>query len=157
MAQALPIIIAAGTILGAVGQVMSMSAQANAAEYDAKLKDRNAKIILNQTSAEMDDQQRENRRRLSAIRAQYGASGLDFSGSALDVFEDSAMEAELDVQRVDYQGKLRALGENDKAQLARMEASATRTAMPFAVASTLLSGAGQYAKLKAGESLMATG
>jgi hypothetical protein len=129
-----------GAVVSAVGVVAGAAAQANAAEYEAKLADRNAQIIRQQTDAEVSDQRRQNRRRLAAIRAQYGASGLDFSGSALDVLDDSALEAELDVSRIKYQGSLRALEQNDRSQLKRMEAKSAWAAAPIGVASSLLGG-----------------
>lgn len=131
--------------VGAVAQGAAASAaassQAAAAEYNRQVAERN-QVIANQNrvlalrAADQDaaDQRRENRRMLSSIRATYGASGLDMAGSPLDVLGDTAMEGEVDAQRIEYAGRVEArqsalqmLGLKDDAALSAMEASAARS------------------------------
>ena len=113
----------ASGVVGAMGAMAQGKATADAANYSAAVADRNAKIARNQAAVEQDDQRRENVRQLGAIRAAYGGSGLEMAGSPLDVLEDTSIEQELDVARIGYRGELKALGENDKAELARVEAA----------------------------------
>ena len=131
----------ASGVVGAMGAMQQGKAQSNAATYTAQVADRNAKIARQQADVEQEDQRRENMRQRGAIRAAYGGSGIEMAGSPLDVLEDTAMEQELDVERIGYRGTLRALGENDKANLARAEAeNAKSTGAIGAIGSILKTG-----------------
>lgn len=131
----------ASGVVSAAGAMAQGEAQANAAEYEGLVADRNAKIARNQAAVEQEDQRRENLRQLGAVRAAYGASGIEMSGSPLDVLSDTALEQELDVARIGYRGELKAIGEGDKANLARAEADNARSAGAIgAVGSVLKTG-----------------
>jgi len=132
--------LAAGVVSG-LGAVQQLNAQAAASEYNARVADRNARTVLQQTESEAESQRREGRRKLSAIRAQYGASGLTMEGSPLDVLEDSAMEVELDVQKTRYKGHMEALGYTEKAKLSRLQAESAKDARALSFTSQLLGGA----------------
>lgn len=141
-----PLAIAGMTLLsGAVsafGAIQSANAQASAAEYNAKVAERNRKEALRQTDSEVDRERRANRRQLASIRAQYGASGLDASfGAPLDVLEDSATEQERDVAAIERAGQLRAIGYTDEANLQRAEAKNARRAGTISAVGTLFSSA----------------
>lgn len=135
----------ASGVVGAMGAMQQGKAASAAANYQAQVADRNAKIARQQATVEQDDQRRENMRQLGAIRAAYGGSGLEMAGSPLDVLEDTSIEQELDVDRIGYRGTLRALGETDKANLARAEAENAKSAGAIGAVSSIL---------KAGTSLL---
>jgi hypothetical protein len=135
----------ASGVVGAMGAMQQGKAQSQAATYTAQVADRNAKIARQQADVEQEDQRRENMRQRGAIRAAYGGSGIEMAGSPLDVLEDTAMEQELDVERIGYRGTLRALGENDKANLARAEAENAKSAGAIGAMGSIL---------KAGTSLL---
>lgn len=135
----------ASGVVGAMGAMQQGKAASDAANYQAQVADRNAKIARQQAAVEQDDQRRENMRQLGAIRAAYGGSGLEMAGSPLDVLEDTSIEQELDVDRIGYRGTLRALGETDKANLARAEAENAKSAGAIGAVSSIL---------KAGTSLL---
>lgn len=125
--------------VGALSSAGAASAQAeaaaNAAQYKQSVARRNQQIAeqkrqlaLQQARIDAEDKRRENRRKLSEIRASYGASGIDLAGSPLDVLEDSALELELDARRIQhagqvkgYEGALQILGLQDEATLAGIE------------------------------------
>ena len=140
--------IAAAAVLAAASVIKSgqaaqaqADAQAKAAQYeqqaaerDKLVADQNRTLALQNGEIAADDQRRENRRTLSAIRAAYGASGLTQEGAPLEVLQDSAFEGELDAQRAAYEGKVKAresavqmLGLQDRAAIAGLEASAARS------------------------------
>lgn len=119
--------VASGAI-SAAGAMSAGQAQANASVYEAQVAQRNAKIARNQAETDQEDQRRENRRQMGAMRAAYGASGLELAGSPLDVLADTAIEQELDVARIGYRGELRAIGEKDKADAALAAASNAKKA-----------------------------
>jgi len=143
-------------VIGALGAIQSANAQAAAAEYNAKISERNA-VIADQNRKQAvetseiaaSDKRRENRRVLASMRAAYGTSGLDLAGSPLDVLEDTAVEQELDTQRVRYEGRLRAregaiqmLGLHEDATLSLMEGKAAKTAGYIGAAGHLVGGIG---------------
>ena len=78
----------ASAAIGAVGAIQQGKAQANADRYNAQVADRNAASSRQMAAADLEAKQREQRKHFGSVRASYGASGLAFDGSALDVFED---------------------------------------------------------------------
>jgi hypothetical protein len=112
----------AGIALTAVQGFMSYQAEMQAAEAAQQAAEAQAQVMeYNMTIAqqdriqnirlseqESDDEARRGRRELARIRAAYGASGVELSGSPLEVLESSAIDQALDVRRVDYEGKTRA-------------------------------------------------
>jgi len=144
-------------IVGAMGAMQAANAQAEAAEYNARIQERNAiiadqnrKAAVTQASIDAEDKRRDNRRVMASIRAAYGHSGIDLIGSPLDVLEDTALEQELDAQRIEYEGRARSregaikmLGLHEQAELDRMEARSARSAGRTAAAGALIGGAGR--------------
>lgn len=105
--------------------VISTFASANAAKEqqdvmaatanrDAQIADRNKRVAdqdrqIATRTAELaaEDKRRENRRTYASIRAAYGTSGFELSGSPLDVLADTSVEMALDERRVEYEGQVR--------------------------------------------------
>ena len=131
-----------GGVISAVGAITQAQAAANAAEYNQKVNERNAQAALAQGAAEAERVQRTNAQKLGALRAAFGDAGVAFEGSALNIFEDSATEAELDVRRVRYSAQVRSTGFADQAVLDGMEAKAASTAGILGAASAFV-GAGR--------------
>lgn len=105
---------AVGGVVDAVGAAREGEANAQAQEYSAEtarankvIADQDRRLAVKTAQIDAADRTRENRRTLSSIRAAYGMSGGDLSGSPLDVLQDTAMELELDTQRVLYEGRSR--------------------------------------------------
>lgn len=95
---------------------------------DAEIKDQNRKAEVKQLQIAAEDKRRSNRRTLSTIRAAYGSSGFTMEGSPMDVLEDTAGEQELDVQRIEYDARLKSragafevLGLKEQARITRQE------------------------------------
>lgn len=144
----------ASGVIGAVGAIQSANAAKASANYNAQVQENNAKVAernrimsLDQSESEATAKNREVRRTLSTIRANYGKSGMDMAGSALDVLEDSALEGAQDVQMIRYQGDLRAQGYSDEAisqrngaTLSRMNAKSQSSAGIIGAASSLIGG-----------------
>jgi hypothetical protein len=135
-----PALAIVGGVISAVGALAAASAQAKAARFNAQVNERNAAIAREQGAEDAKRQQRLNVQRLGKLRAAYGEAGLSFEGDALSVFEDSAVQAELDVRRIKYNAELRAIGFEDQAQLDRMEAKAATTAGILGAASAFTGG-----------------
>lgn len=154
----------AGGIQASQGAQQQASATAEAGRFNALAyenaalaADRNKHIARDKATLEAKDQRVKNRAVQGQIRAAYGASGLAIDGSPLDVLEATAVEQELDVDKILYRGDIEALGEDDRAlsfrtqaMLARMGASNAQTAGSYASATALLSGVSGALKAGAG-------
>jgi len=147
MAMALTIV---GSVVGAIGSIVSGMAAASAANYNAKVQERNAAAAIEQGGADVEAERRDALRRQGQIRASYGASGMALAGSALDVFEDQVAEDELAVKNIRYKAQVRSTGHQDQAKLDRAEARNASTAGLIGGISTLASGAGKALSMAAG-------
>lgn len=149
-----------GTVVGAIGQMQQMKAQAAMADYQAAV-DRNNKIIAERFAkdARARGSEAEARKRLE-VKALLGKQravmasrnlALD-SGSPLDILADTAQLGELDAltTRTNYERDaigFEAQGMNYAAQaeLRSMEADSLRQAAPLMMFGTILGGIGQLA------------
>lgn len=126
---ALPLLFTIGSaVIGAVGAIQQGKATAAAANHNAQVAEQNAKTAREMAQADVEAKARDQQRHFGAMRAAYGANGLAFEGSALDVFEDQLYDAELDKRLISYKGELRARGYEEEAVNKRMEASAAKSA-----------------------------
>lgn len=151
------VIASQGAQQAAAGQAKAGYYNANAFDNAASASERNANIARSNARLEAQDQRVKNRAVQGQIRAAYGSSGLSIDGSPLDVLEATAVEQELDVDKILYRGDVTALGEEDKAQsyraqaeLARMGAGNSLVAGNYASATALLGGFSGAAKAGAG-------
>jgi len=112
-------IMAAATVIGggvsAYGQIQQGNAAAEAARYQAAVQRNNAIMLDNRAEEERvkgdfeaNQKRREVARILGAQRAGAGASGVEMSGSFLDVLGDSATQGALDVAMLRYNAETRA-------------------------------------------------
>lgn len=146
----------ASGVIGAVGAIAQGQAQKRAADYNAAIDERNAviagqnrKLTIETADIAARDKERENRRIIHSISAAYGSSGLELAGSPLDVLQDTAMEQAVDVQRIRYEGYVRAregaiqiLGLHEDATLKKMEGKAAQTAGYIGAAGSIFGGVG---------------
>lgn len=131
---ALPMILTvastAMSVLGAIqqgnAQEAQYKAQAQAQEYNAKVSQNNAIAANQQAAAREDAQRRERRMRLGEARASIAQSGLTDTGSVLDMFDQSAIDSELDVLNTRYEGQMQARGFNEQAVLDKYGASVSK-------------------------------
>lgn len=155
------IIAGIGSAISAAGAIQQANAASSAAKYNAAIADRNKIIadqdrIQNVRAADMAamDKRREDKRRLAAIRAAYGSSSIQFSGSPLDVISDVSEEMATDQRRISYQGEianregaLKMLYLDEEAKLERSKAKSARTAGYLSAGATLFSGAGNAGEM----------
>lgn len=142
---------AASAAVGVVGAMQQGKAASQAAEYNAAVAERNAGVAHAQASAEIQAKAIEQARHFGNVRAQFGSSGIEFSGSALDVFQDQLTSAEHDKQLIKYKGDMKALGFNDEATLARMNAKNSVTAGYIGAASAVTKSIGSIATYGSGQ------
>jgi hypothetical protein len=158
----------AGAGVSAYGMIQQGKAQRRESEYQAQVDENNAittgyAAIQEQRNAQIEaDQLRGVRdRALGSQRAAAAASGLTISGSVIDVMNDSAIEAEKEIQMSIYRGNIAAQnrrGEADnlrqRAKLTRMSGRNAQRTSFYQAGGTLLSGAASagagYASFKKG-------
>lgn len=143
-----------GTVVSGVGAFSAAQSAAASAEFDADVAERNAALARNQASADADDSRRDARRRIGAIRAQMGSSGFSLTGSPLLVLEDQAAESELDAQRIEFGGEVRAIGQEDSAAASRAEASSFRSSALIGAIGSGIGGLNAAAGSSAGKSVL---
>lgn len=123
-----------------LGEAETGLANRNVGNYNAQVNERNAIISDQQGDAQALQEGQRNEKRLGAMRANYGASGVTMDGSAGDVLEDSASQAKLNEQNVKYNAHLRSIGFSDNAVLDRYRAHYMLTASQYAASASLIQG-----------------
>jgi len=118
-----------GALTGAMGAIQAGRAEVAANTYNAA-QDRM------EAATEEARRRREGARALGAIRAGISKSGVTTEGTPLMVLAESAGEAEIDALNARWQGEA-------SARQYEMRAKSARKAIPFAVGSSLLTGAGK--------------
>lgn len=118
---------AATAITSGVSASNNARRQAAMAEFNAKIQQRNATIAQQQAQAEADRRLSAQERLRGRQRVTIAKSGVQATGSPLDVIEDTELESALDIQNVLYQGALQQQNFNTNADAARMQAAGLRS------------------------------
>lgn len=131
----------AATAVSAYGQYQQSRYQGDLANYNADVAENSAKDAVNQGNAQA-AQQRERARQLSGTQAAtMAANGVDLgSGTAADVFADTAGMGELDALTTVNNAQRQAYGLQSQASGQRAQASATKTFGNMQTGATLLNG-----------------
>ncbi len=106
-----------GTGLQAYGKYKASQDQADAEEYNAAVARQEAELTRQKGILDVDRQRKQSKRFLSQQETLIAKSGIAFSGSAFEVYKDSAEELELDALLIDYNSKIeqqRSLSEADQ-------------------------------------------
>lgn len=152
-------LIIASTAMQAIGAIQegnanaaSLRASQNAANYNAQVSEFNAANQRAVANQQEEAQRRQARQVLGAQRAAVSQAGIGTSGSAADVMQQSATDAELDALSLRYEGDLRARGmlaeadlQRYDAQVAGMNAKAAQRAGYMNAVGSILGGSGRYA------------
>lgn len=136
-------------VVAGVGALSSAHNKKNAAEYNQALAEQNAKVTLDQANVNESAQRRRSARALGR-QVTASADGPGLSGTALDLFDQSAAEAELDALNIRYAGKLGVLTNQARGQLYGMEGENAETQGVLNAGAAGLSGYGGYVKNKKG-------
>ena len=139
--QAAPWISAAGTAMSAYGSIAQGNAIASAAEYNAKLAEREGEMAAKRGA----DEERKLRLKAAVIkakqRAMFGASDVDISkGSPVDVLMATQYNVEQDAATIRYNALNEQLAYGAKAQGFRAEGAAAKTAGKIGAATALFGG-----------------
>lgn len=143
MAAAIPYITAAAAVVSTVGAIQQASTASKADKFNAAVASQNAKIAGDQAQMQLAQQQIDTVRKIGAIKAGYGASGVTSDGSPMDVLADSYTQSEMDANTIIYNGKVRAAGFTNTANLDTAAASNAKIAGYTDAASKALLGTTQ--------------
>lgn len=131
----------AGDILGAAGSQVEGRAQEAAANYNASIKRQQADSVLQQTAEDERRFRIGTRKQIGENITAVGASGVTMEGSALEVLQESASNAELDALTVRHKGQLQAWQLRAGAAADVMEGQLAKIRGDFGTAAGLLSAA----------------
>lgn len=146
--------VAAAAGVKMIGSAVQGAASAESSKYNAAVAQQNADIAIQQGEASAQAQQRDSARKIGAMVAAYGASGVQGdAGSPLDVLADSVRMSTLDNLTIKYNAQLRAAGYTAQSQLSNYAASSARTSSVLNMFGDVASGAADYAKVTRGTSI----
>lgn len=132
--------------LSAVSAISSANQQKAASKYNAKVAENQAIAARQQAGANAEMQRRSSEKKIGSMQASYAASGVSIEGSALDILEESARNAEMDRQNILYGGELRAIGSEGTAMLEKSQGANAQTSGYLSAAGSLFkAGASSYA------------
>lgn len=100
--------------------------QALASDYNASLSRQNAAQIRAQYEENTSRLRLQQAKERGALRGGYAASGVQFTGSALDVLGETVRNQELDAQTLLHEGEVKAIAEENNAALDRLSAASAR-------------------------------
>lgn len=147
--------------VGSIAQGNAAAAQqqsaANAANYNAQVGENNAQTALQASNANEEAARRKSAGDMGRLRAGLAENGVGLdSGTATDLTEQSAMNAEMDALNIRYQGKTQAQAYKSGAALDRMQAqqatanaSSAQTSGYLTAGASALSGYGRYSNYNA--------
>ena len=121
------VLMVGGALTSAAGVAQTMSAQANAAEY-------NAKVTRMEGAAEEARRRKASELHLGQMRANIAKGGVAMAGTPLMMMAESAEMAEIDAVNARWSAE-------SSATLDDYRARSTRQAKPYAVGASLLTGA----------------
>lgn len=156
IAIASAVIGAASAASTAEANASNARAQAQAAQTNATIAQNNAHNSLLVADANEEAQRRKSAYELGQQRASLLSAGIGAEGSPLDVYAQSVGNAELDGLNIRYQGQVQANNYLNQAGMDRAQAAASlvsadnaETAGDYAVAASLIGGAGKVASAQA--------
>ena len=123
-------------IYGGFAKAAQYRGEANAAEYNAAVAAQDADTALQAGNANEEAQRRKSAVEMGRLRAGMAESGIGLnSGTASDLVEQSAMNAELDALNTRYQGTMQARGYKAQSALNKQQAAMARNNATSAIVS----------------------
>lgn len=127
--------------IGAVGAMQQANAQANAAKYEAQVREQQAQSERQRAAAQAQDYRRQESSKLATSRARLAGSGVSSSfGTPLLVDESAVREIALSSSRITNAGEINATRLENEAASRRSAAKNYRTAGAIGAGASLLSG-----------------
>ena len=148
LAAIAPALSAVSGAIGAVGAISSANAQAAAAQYNATVQEQQARVAMDQASAQASIEARKTRQLVAAAEAGAMEGGLTLTGTTNAVINQARDEGNMNVLLAMYDGSLKATGYRNNAALDRANAKSSRVAGYFGAATSALGGVSDYYKMQ---------
>lgn len=149
---------AAGGIVGGIGALQSGDAQQQAGNYNANIAFQNANEATAAGKIAVGQNERQSAMQISSEKAQYGANGVQLSGSPLDVLTQSVTQAALSSQLLSHKYAMKAFGYDTSGEMDLYQGDVAKNNSYYSAASDILTGAGNgIANLPAGGGLTPAG
>lgn len=149
---AAPFVMAAGAVLGAVGNFQAGQAQKASLKTEAALADRQEMLTL-QAAGYESNRRKEALNKLTGEQAALAAGNVELSGSFLDTVADSRREGLLDLAAAEWGAKIKASDFAAEAKAKRRAANQAGIGSYISAAQPLLSFGGSDSGVKLGQSL----
>lgn len=148
MAAVTAVVIAAiGVSMAAVSASEQSRAQKASAEYNAMVAKKNAEAAKKQAAEEERRFRIQARKEAAANRARLGKAGLQPTGSALELLQSNARQAEEDAQQIRMYGNYNQQGFLRDARFARAAGGAAARATQMRASGQIASGASRTASM----------
>lgn len=129
------------TVLDMYSSDQAADAEQAQAKRRAEVARQNAKIVRAQGAEDARRFRLQSRQRLGTGRAAVGASGVQMTGSALDVLEQNALNMELDALTIEYESDIRAWNLESAGEDFDLRARNIGKQHQYQAAATLMTGA----------------
>lgn len=146
-------LLVASTVLSTVGALSSANSEANAAKFNSRVEDVQAKQANDQGAYRAGLEAKKTIQDVATQQAGSAQSGMESSGSVLDILHQTTSQGHLDAMTAIYNGDVNATSFRNDAMLSRKRANAATTAGYFKAGSTILNGAADIYGVNKGLSL----
>lgn len=139
----------ASAIGGIMGYKGNMAAAKNAqavGEYNAKVAENEAVLLARQKRDQEQSLRKQSDKLEGTQRTMVAGSGVQMTGSPLDVLADTYFSTEEDAVNIQYASNIEQAQKKSEAALTRAEAGAKASSLKYAAYGSLLSGAEGVAK-----------
>lgn len=104
----LTVMAVAGMAMQAYGQYQEGQDAKKASEYNASISRQEAELARQSGALDAERQRKQTGKIVGTQKTQYGASGVELTGSPLDVMIETAAEGELDARIIEYNANVLA-------------------------------------------------
>lgn len=134
-------------IMGYKGNMAAAKSAKAVGEYNAALAENEAVILARAKRDEEEALRRQSDRLVGTQTAMVAASGVQMTGTPLQVLADTYFSTEMDAAMIRYAGDIEQVQKQSEAALARTEGGARAAALKYQAYGSLLTGAQQSATL----------
>lgn len=134
-------------IMGYKGNMAAAKSAKAVGEYNAALAENEAVILARAKRDEEEALRRQSNSLVGTQTAMVAASGVQMTGTPLQVLADTYFSTEMDAAMIRYAGDIEQVQKQSEAALARTEGGARAAALKYQAYGSLLTGAQQSATL----------
>lgn len=142
----------ASVVSGMMGYKGNMAAAKNAqavADYNAEVAENEAVLLARKKRDEEESLRKQSDRLEGTQRTMVAASGVQMTGSPLDVLAETYFSTNMDATMIQYAGDVEQVQKQSEAALARAEGGARAAGLKYQAYGSLLSGGQKAATLMA--------